>query len=102
MKEYRLWTAVITPFLSNGQVDYDSLSLLLKEQNEAKNGLLLLGSTGESLALNEDEKLKILDFAFSLKCHLQGVISAKFFQLPLIVLHPKNYLGCLCLRIHPR
>ena len=47
-KETRLWTALITPFTADGSgVDYATLGDLLKRQDAAKNGVLILGSTGE-------------------------------------------------------
>lgn len=55
-----LFTALVTPFNENGTIDYDSLDKLIKEQVRAKNGLLLLGSTGEGLALTTQEKLSLL------------------------------------------
>ncbi|MCO4793723.1 MAG: 4-hydroxy-tetrahydrodipicolinate synthase [Bacteriovoracaceae bacterium] len=62
-----LWTAVITPMLENGDVDYVSLEALLKQQEEARNGILILGSTGEALNLGQEEMQKILDFTVGLK-----------------------------------
>lgn len=57
-----LWTALITPFLENGEVDYDSLKSLLLKQQEAGNGILILGSTGESLNLSLEVKKQIINF----------------------------------------
>lgn len=62
LNEYPLWTAVITPMKLNGDVDYDSLKNILDEQIEAKNGLLILGSTGESLNIDLQEQKDILEF----------------------------------------
>jgi len=59
---FPLWTALVTPMLENGEVDYPSLQTLLDEQNKAGNGILILGSTGESLNLDENEKKEILNF----------------------------------------
>lgn len=58
--DYPLWTALITPMLRDGRVDGVSLKALVKEQDSAGNGILLLGSTGESLALGEKERRDIL------------------------------------------
>ena len=44
----KLWTAVITPMNQDGSVDYESLKNVLKAQDEAGNGILILGSTGEA------------------------------------------------------
>jgi 4-hydroxy-tetrahydrodipicolinate synthase len=62
-----LWTALITPMHTDGSVDYNSLEKLVRAQEEAGNGLLVLGSTGEALNLDEEEKDKILSFVIGLK-----------------------------------
>ena len=62
-----LWTALITPLKGSGEVDYPSLEKLLKQQEEAGNGVLILGSTGEALNLDDEEKKKILSFTIGLK-----------------------------------
>ena len=66
LNNFPLWTAVITPMDDNGQVHYDDLTKVLKAQDEAENGLLILGSTGEALNLDMDESKKILDHSLSL------------------------------------
>ena len=55
-----LFTALVTPFNESGSVDYPSLDALIKEQVRVGNALLLLGSTGEGLALTTQEKLNLL------------------------------------------
>lgn len=60
--DYILWTALVTPFDENGKVDYYTLAQLADEQAAAGNGILLLGSTGEGLALSESEQKKIVRF----------------------------------------
>ena len=81
-----LWTAMITPLLSSHQVDYKSLEELLKLQQQANNGVLLLGSTGESLSFNREEKEEILSFTLQKKI-----------QIPLMVgvggIHPPFHSG---------
>lgn len=69
----QLWTALITPFYFDGSIDFDSLADIAKAQIQAGNGLLLLGSTGEGLALNSDEQLSIVEFI----CNLQNTLSIK-------------------------
>ncbi len=66
-KQQYLWTALITPFAADGAVDYAGLAELIKQQDNAGNGILLLGSTGEAMALAEDEKREIVRVALSLK-----------------------------------
>lgn len=62
LNDYPLWTAVITPMKEDGTVDYESLGVCLDQQVSAKNGILILGSTGEALNLDSYERKKILDF----------------------------------------
>lgn len=63
----RLWTALITPLNDDNSVDYESLEKLVRAQEEAGNGLLALGSTGEALNLDPEEKRDILNFILELK-----------------------------------
>lgn len=63
LKDYNLWTALVTPLTPGLKVDYPSLQNLLKEQCDAKNGLLILGSTGEALNLDLQTRKDIVDYA---------------------------------------
>ncbi len=56
-----VWTALVTPFKTDGSIDYPTLQTLAKQQNEAGNGLLALGTTGESFALSQTEKKNVID-----------------------------------------
>ena len=67
INNYPLWTAIITPMSENGSVDYEGLKNLLREQEQSNNALLVLGSTGEALNLNEEERKNILDVTLGLK-----------------------------------
>ena len=54
-------TAMITPFLSDGTVDYEGLRRNSRHQIEnGVSGLLPLGTTGESPTLSEDEKERVV------------------------------------------
>lgn len=54
-------TAMITPFLSDGSVDFDGLRRNTQHQIEnGINGLLPLGTTGEAPTLSEDEKERVV------------------------------------------
>lgn len=68
-----LWTALITPFNQDGSIDFDSLAEIAKAQIHAGNGLLLLGSTGEGLALTNEEQLAVVEFI----CELQTSLPQK-------------------------
>ncbi len=63
---YLVWTAIVTPMLANGSIDYESFGALLKKQEAAGNALTILGSTGEALTIDESEKREILDFVLGL------------------------------------
>lgn len=67
-----LWTALITPFTESDntlklEVDFDSLTRLVREQEEAQNGLLILGSTGEALNIDLATKQAIIKHVITLK-----------------------------------
>jgi 4-hydroxy-tetrahydrodipicolinate synthase len=56
-------TALVTPFGSNEDIDFDSLGTLIEEQiSLGVRGFVPLGSTGEYYAMNADEKASILKF----------------------------------------
>ncbi|MGL9779338.1 MAG: 4-hydroxy-tetrahydrodipicolinate synthase [Wolbachia sp.] len=75
MKSTFLWTACVTPFNYNGDsIDYSSLQHLLTIQAEAENGVVLLGSTGESLSLTDSEKRTLVEFVCELKLNTKIVI----------------------------
>ena len=61
--EFPLFTAMITPMNKDGSIDYESLEYLLRKQEQAKVGTLVLGSTGEGLNLNSQEKRAVVKFA---------------------------------------
>lgn len=61
-----LWTAVITPLNDDLTVDLDSLEKILRQQEAAGNAILILGSTGEALNLNLEERKNILAFTIDL------------------------------------
>ena len=56
-----------TPFDQHGDVDYNTLTKLVSDQEAAHNGILLLGSTGEGLALTQEEQQAIVEDVCQLK-----------------------------------
>lgn len=59
-------TACITPF-KNGEIDYDSFRNLLELQLDSKvDGILILGTTGESPTISQEERKKIIKYAASI------------------------------------
>lgn len=67
LNDYPLWTALVTPFDAQDNIDFATLENLVADQVAANNGILLLGSTGEGLALTLDEHKSIVEFV----CQLQ-------------------------------
>ncbi len=65
MSDIQLWTALITPMNPDGSVHYEDLKRLLKRQEDAGNGVLILGSTGEGITFSEEEKREIIKFTVS-------------------------------------
>src|SRR5260370_15755265 len=57
----RLLTAMLTPFRSDGSVDYqaaEKLAVMLVA--DGSDGVVVSGTTGESPALSDDEKIELL------------------------------------------
>jgi 4-hydroxy-tetrahydrodipicolinate synthase len=65
MKEFKgAYTALITPMKDNGEIDYDGFRRLIGFQIEGGiDGLLPLGTTGETPTLDEDEEEKLIRIA---------------------------------------
>lgn len=81
LNEYPLCTALITPMTSNGQIDYPALSELVCQQQLAGNGILLLGSTGEGLALSSEEHRNIVEYVVSLSPKVPLMVAVGGFDL---------------------
>ncbi len=76
-----LWTALITPMKESGEIHYNDLEKLIRRQETAGNGILLIGSTGEGLALQDDEKKAIIDFAENLDISVPVMAGVGGFQI---------------------
>lgn len=58
-----IFTALATPFTTDGAIDFPALERLLQAQLAAGvDGIVLLGTTAETPTLSADEKKQILDF----------------------------------------
>lgn len=59
-----LYTALVTPFSENGALDLEGLVRLVRLQNDAGvEGIVLLGTTGESATVDREERLQIIKAA---------------------------------------
>jgi 4-hydroxy-tetrahydrodipicolinate synthase len=81
LSDFPLWTALITPFTPQGEVDYHALARLVDEQQQANNAILLLGSTGEGLALEQSEQQQIVEFVCELKPSVPLMVAVGGFNL---------------------
>jgi len=73
--------ALITPFLENSEVDYDGLERVVKHVTDGNvDYLVALGTTGETVTLTADEKLKVFN-------HIVEVNNNK---LPIVIGHGGN------------
>jgi len=82
MENFPLWTAIVTPMNTDGSVDFKSFETILKKQEDAGNGVLILGSTGEGLNLNEEEKREIVEFTKDLDLVVPMMVGVGGFNLP--------------------
>lgn len=56
----RLITAMITPFMENGDIDYDGALRLARHLiDHGSEGILVGGTTGEGATMSDEEKLKL-------------------------------------------
>lgn len=81
IKELKLWTALVTPMQSDGSVDFASLENIIRRQEAAGNGILLLGSTGEGLALDQEEKKSVVSFVSGMNPDVAVMVGVGGFNL---------------------
>jgi 4-hydroxy-tetrahydrodipicolinate synthase len=72
MKPHGLYTAVITPFHSDGSIDFAAFRRILTHQLEGGvDGIVVCGSTGEGATLSVDEKETLWSLAVE---HVAGAV----------------------------
>ena len=70
------YTALVTPFLINGQIDFTSLQNLVRYQIHNKTeGIVALGSTAETSSLDGYEKHKVMETVLSITENKTKVIA---------------------------
>ncbi|MFT5972537.1 MAG: 4-hydroxy-tetrahydrodipicolinate synthase [Cryomorphaceae bacterium] len=63
MKELKgAGVALVTPFQENGKVDFAGLEKLIRHVSAGVHFLVVMGTTGESVTLAEEEQMAVLDF----------------------------------------
>jgi len=81
LTDTQLYTALVTPMHENGDLHLDDLSSLIHRQDEAGNGVLVLGSTGEGLALPLKDKKQVVKTASSLNVDVPLMVGVGGFNL---------------------
>jgi len=65
LKKTKLFTAMVTPFDANGNIDYEALPTLIDYLlATGTQGLVVCGTTGESPSLSHDEKINLLNAVY--------------------------------------
>jgi 4-hydroxy-tetrahydrodipicolinate synthase len=60
-------TALLTPFNEDLSIDYKSLKILIENQiSNGVNAIVVLGTTGESPVIDEEERRKLVDESVSI------------------------------------
>ena len=65
--------ALVTPMDAKGDIDFNGLKKLLKHTSKA-DYLVVMGTTGESVTLDKEEKLKVLEFILKNNSGKQPVV----------------------------
>lgn len=91
LNNYPLWTALVTPFNEDFSVNWNDLEKLVRSQEEANNGLLVLGSTGEALNIDNETKKEIVRFVKDLNPQTPIMVGVGGEQLPT----QKSWIGFL-------
>jgi 4-hydroxy-tetrahydrodipicolinate synthase len=82
MQNQLLWTALVTPFNATGNcIDYTSLESLLHQQSCVGNGVILFGSTGEGLAISQQERQQIITFSCNLGLKIPLMVGVPSYNL---------------------
>lgn len=76
-----LYTALVTPMQEDGDIHFDNLATLIHRQDDAGNGVLVLGSTGEGLNLSLEEKKEVVKTATSLNIDVPIMVGVGGFNL---------------------
>jgi 4-hydroxy-tetrahydrodipicolinate synthase len=79
--ETKLYTALVTPMKENGDLHLDDLASLIHRQDEAGNGVLILGSTGEGLALSLEDKKQVVKTAANLNIDVPLMVGVGGYNL---------------------
>jgi len=83
LNDVKVWTAIVTPLKKGtAELDFSAFAELLHRQESAGNGVIVLGSTGEGLALALEQKKSLVQAAMKLKLSVPVMAGVGGFQLP--------------------
>jgi 4-hydroxy-tetrahydrodipicolinate synthase len=70
-----VYTAIITPFKKDNSIDYNAMALLIEEQIKANiNGIVILGTTGESPTITKKERADLIRFCLDVSKKIHVVV----------------------------
>lgn len=81
LNDVLVWTAIVSPLDAKGGLDIPAFQALLRRQEAAGNGVIVLGSTGEGLAMAPEQKKALVQAATSLKLSVPLMAGVGGFQL---------------------
>jgi 4-hydroxy-tetrahydrodipicolinate synthase len=81
IKKTNLWTALITPLKDDGSIHFEDLKNLCIRQSQAGLGLVILGSTGEGLSFDEEEKKSIIKYVCDLNLTTPVMVGVSGFNI---------------------
>lgn len=65
----------------NGQINFPNFKTLIERQNNAGNGVLILGSTGEGLALSIEEQKEVVRFVATIELNVPVMVGVPGYNL---------------------
>ncbi len=70
MSEFQIMSALVTPFMKSGAIDYEALGNMVEEQlTQGVDGLIVCGTTGEAATMKEYERFDVLRFVIDRTHH---------------------------------
>lgn len=70
MSEFRIMSALVTPFQHNGQIDYEALERIVEEQlAQGVDGFIVCGTTAEAATMKRYERFDVLRFVIECSRH---------------------------------
>lgn len=74
MSDFRIMSALVTPFHHNGQIDYEALGHMIDDQiAQGIDGFIVCGTTGEAATMKRYERFDVLRFVIDQSHHQKEI-----------------------------